>query len=95
MLEANYKELEQAKGSLSIDTYKKLSQQIASYSVEWELLNQQYKVACHRNAICLIRNKEMSKCADENIRYNETIMQMNKFIIDLKSVSLSAKNDSK
>lgn len=57
-LDARYKRRQSAKGDMSAEKYRRLSQEMKGYDTKWELLYQKIKLSCYAWALCEYRQTD-------------------------------------
>ena len=87
-IEAKRAEFSQIMGSLQTESYKRLSQDLAGYDVQWQSLHDATRPACFDWAICRTRSKEVTGCEAEK-KYMEEVRELaRRFTIDLKRIDV-------
>jgi len=89
LLNAKKTELSELKLTLGANKYRKLSQELNGYSVEWEIINKQIMQACIREARCYNRYDERySMCKKQTEMYEDAIEKAHEFILRFKQMDL-------
>ena len=84
LIDLKREELASAKGELEAGLYQKLSQELAGYSVEWEILNKRDQQACKIRALCLYREKTTGECENSEENYRAAQNRADQFMLELR-----------
>jgi stringent starvation protein B len=88
-IKAKRDELSELEGSIDANTYTRLSQELQGYTARLELLNQEIKMACNQNAVCLARDSNSGICYDADNKYQQKIKEANSLEREVQTIDLS------
>lgn len=87
LVDAKRKELESANASIDASAYRKLSQELQTYTAKSEILNGRYNEACRIRALCLYRKKIDEECTGSREEYDLAKKEFNVLFSSLEQFS--------
>lgn len=93
-LDAKRSELDSLQVQLGTSTYRKLQQELAGYSVEWETLHGDLVRACRDHAVLLHRSRDPGVVSDEQLEraratYDRQLAAAREFVVKIQELNLT------
>lgn len=82
------KSLEGFKAEIGVKQYSKLSQELAGYSVEWEILHKDIVRSCKQYAVCVARDSTKGICNNAKSEYDSSIEASRSFLLKMKGIKI-------
>jgi len=86
------KELSNASGNLTAARYTRYQQELANYSVEWEILNREIEAACRTHATLVYRGASGSELDRAEERYKAKLDSARQLVIDVERMRFNSQD---